>query len=140
MGNKQGKIIVFCETKREVDRIGSSRLIPASVAMLHGDFSQLQREQVFHDFKKGGVECLIATNVAARGLDFPEIDLIIQLQPPSTTDAYIHRSGRTGRAGKYGYCVTLYNYKEEHLMVKIEKEAKIIFNHINPDDLRPLKK
>jgi ATP-dependent RNA helicase DDX21 len=62
---------------------------------------------------------LIATNVAARGLDFPEIDLIIQMQPPNTTDAYIHRSGRTGRAGKSGVCLTFYSFKEEHLMKRI---------------------
>ncbi len=62
---------------------------------------------------------MIATNVAARGLDFPDIDLIIQMQPPNTTDAYIHRSGRTGRAGKSGACVTFYSFKEESLMKKI---------------------
>lgn len=50
--------------------------------------------------------------MAARGLDFPQIDLIIQVQPPNSTDTYIHRSGRTGRAGKKGTCVTLYSIKE----------------------------
>lgn len=57
--------------------------------------------------------------MAARGLDFPEIDLIIQLQPPTTTESYIHRSGRTGRVGRDGVCVTLYSYNEEHLMERI---------------------
>jgi ATP-dependent RNA helicase DDX21 len=76
--------------------------------MLHGDFKQPLREKVFRKFKSGYASCLIATNVAARGLDFPQIDLIIQMQPPTTTDSYIHRSGRTGRAGKAGICATLY--------------------------------
>ena len=79
--------------------------------MLHGDIKQFQREKVFRMFKNGQINCLVATNVAARGLDFPAIDLIIQMQPPNTTDAYIHRSGRTGRAGKSGVCVTMYSYK-----------------------------
>lgn len=111
LSQKKGKVIVFCETKREVDQLGSSRQIPRTVAMLHGDYGQYEREKVFHNFKKGNLECLIATNVAARGLDFPEIDLIIQMRPPSTTDSYIHRSGRTGRCGKSGVCVTMYCYK-----------------------------
>lgn len=68
---KEGKIIIFCETKKEVERIGYSGSIPLQVEMLHGDFKQQQREKVFRKFKSGQAECLIATNVAARGLDFP---------------------------------------------------------------------
>jgi superfamily II DNA/RNA helicase len=56
----------------------------------------------------GDVKCLIATDVAARGLDIPDIDLIIQFSPPKQSDSYIHRSGRTGRAGKSGKCLTFY--------------------------------
>lgn len=99
-----------------MDRIGQNSLVPRSVAMLRGDYNQYERERIFHEFKKGNLCCLIATNVAARGLDFPEIDLIIQMQPPPTTDTYIHRSGRTGRVGKSGTCVTLYNNGETFLM------------------------
>lgn len=104
--------------------------------MLHGDIKQFQREKVFRAFKNGDVSCLVATNVAARGLDFPAIDLIIQMQPPNTTDAYIHRSGRTGRAGRTGVCVTLYSFKEESLMKRIENETKIILQHMNCKDLK----
>lgn len=84
-------------------------MISRPTAMLHGDYDQYEREKIFNEFKRGGLACLVATNVAARGLDFPEIDLIIQMQPPNTTDTYIHRSGRTGRVGKSGVCMTLYN-------------------------------
>lgn len=63
---------------------------------------------------------MIATNVAARGLDIPQIDLIIQLSPPEDPDYYIHRSGRTGRAGKTGTCITLITKWEEALVRKIE--------------------
>ena len=94
---------------------------------------------MFRKFKSGQAECLIATNVAARGLDFPEIDLIIQMQPPNSTDSYIHRSGRTGRAGKTGICVTLYSFsKENYLMGMIEKEAKIKFTPVNTKDIKPI--
>jgi superfamily II DNA/RNA helicase len=112
-------VLIFCETKREVDRIGNSGLIPLSLDMLHGDIKQFQREIIFKKFKNGHIDCLVATNVAARGLDFPEIDLIIQMEPPKNTEIYIHRSGRTGRAGKSGTCVTLYCFKEENTMKNI---------------------
>ena len=58
------------------------------------------REKTFKKFKKGEIDCIVATNVAARGLDFPQIDLVIQMQPPDWAEDYIHRSGRTSRAGK----------------------------------------
>lgn len=77
--------------------------------ILHGDIPQPNREETFKNFKAGIVKCLIATNVAARGLDIPSVDLIIQLQPPRKVDDYVHRAGRTGRAGKNGVCITFYN-------------------------------
>ena len=68
---------------------------------------------------------MIATNVAARGLDLPKIDLIIQLSPPDDIDSYIHRSGRTGRAGNEGTCISLITDREEYLIQRIERDAKI---------------
>lgn len=68
---------------------------------------------------------MIATNVAARGLDIPKIDLIIQLSPPDDVEYYIHRAGRTGRAGKTGTCITLITKWEEQTVRKIETAAKI---------------
>lgn len=67
---------------------------------LHGDISQVRREKVYNNFKNGSLKCIVATNVAARGLDFPSVDLVIQMTPPMKTEDYIHRAGRTGRAGK----------------------------------------
>lgn len=78
------------------------------MGILHGDIPQEKREAIFKDFKYGKIKCIIATNVAARGLDFPEIGLVVQLSPPNNTETYIHRSGRTGRAGKKGRCITMY--------------------------------
>lgn len=68
---------------------------------------------------------MIATNVAARGLDIPMVDLIIQLAPPDDIDSYIHRSGRTGRAGNSGTCITLITKYEDNIIKKIEDMAKI---------------
>lgn len=74
----------------------------------------------------------MATNVAARGLDIPEVDLIVQLEPPKEIDAYIHRSGRTGRAGKSGVCVTFYTRQQQSLVERIERVAKIKMRKIGP--------
>lgn len=68
---------------------------------------------------------MIATNVAARGLDIPLVDLIIQLSPPDDIDSYIHRSGRTGRAGMTGTCITLITKQEENVMRRIEQMARV---------------
>ncbi len=84
--------------------------------VLHGDIPQKQRLVVFKSFGKGQLKCLVATNVAARGLDIPTVDLIIQLSPPRKTDDYIHRSGRTGRVGKKGVCITFYTKNEEQYL------------------------
>ena len=99
---------------------------------LHGDIPQKQREVAFHSFKQGKLKCLVATNVAARGLDIPEVDLILQLEPPKEIDAYIHRAGRTGRAGKSGVCVTFYTRQQQPLLERIERLAKIKFKKIGP--------
>lgn len=67
---------------------------------LHGDVPQSKRENAYRKYKQGQLKILVATNVAARGLDFPDIDLVIQVEPPNNTEPYIHRSGRTARKGK----------------------------------------
>lgn len=74
----------------------------------------------------------MATNVAARGLDIPEVDLIVQLEPPKEIDTYIHRSGRTGRAGKSGVCLTFYTKTQLSLLDRIERIAKIKIKKIGP--------
>ena len=68
--------------------------------MLHGDVKQQDRERIYRDFKSGKVLQIVATNVAARGLDFPEVELVVQVEPPREIESYVHRAGRTGRAGR----------------------------------------
>lgn len=66
------------------------------------------------------MKCIVATNVAARGLDFPSVDLVIQMCPPLNTEEYIHRAGRTGRAGKEGICLTFFDRTRTRIISKIE--------------------
>jgi ATP-dependent RNA helicase DDX21 len=82
-------------------------------------------------FKQGKINVLIATDVASRGLDIPNVDLVIQLEPPQDVETYIHRSGRTARAGKSGTCITFYSYKNKQMMMEIEDKAGVLFQHID---------
>ena len=104
-------------------------------AMLHGDVRQRDRELVYRDFKTGRVLTVVATNVAARGLDFPNIELVIQIEPPRDSESYIHRSGRTGRAGKKGVCVLMHTRKDEERVRKIKDEGKVVFESLRDRDL-----
>jgi len=70
-------------------------------------------------FREGKVGVLVATDVASRGLDIPNVDLVIQLEPPKETETYIHRSGRTARAGAFGTCITFYSKKNQYMIQQI---------------------
>ena len=79
-------------------------------ASIHGDISQNQRSKAVEDFKSGAIPLLIATDVAARGLDIPDVEAVINYSFPLTTEDYVHRIGRTGRAGKTGMYITYYPF------------------------------
>ena len=81
-------------------------------------------------FREGKFNCLVATDVAARGIDIPEVDLIVQCQPPKEVETYIHRSGRTGRAGKGGVCILFYKPNEEYQLRNIERRSGVTFQKI----------
>ncbi|XP_001347224.1 Nucleolar RNA helicase II (macronuclear) [Paramecium tetraurelia strain d4-2] len=130
-GGRHARTIIFCETKRECNEIILHSKLPAETQPLHGDIPQQQRTVTFEGFKNGKFKCLVATNVAARGLDFPQVDLIIQCNPPKDIESYIHRSGRTGRAGKDGVCITFYSKKDMGLIERVERVAKIKFIKIS---------
>jgi ATP-dependent RNA helicase DDX21 len=122
---KGGKTIIFCETKSLVNALYEE--IGAGCAMLHGDVRQCDRERIYRDFKTGSISTIVATNVAARGLDFPDIQLVIQTEPPREIESFIHRSGRTGRAGKSGVNVLIYSKKQGRTLEKIQGCSKISF-------------
>ncbi|MBD3263426.1 DEAD/DEAH box helicase [Candidatus Woesearchaeota archaeon] len=102
------KTLVFCNTKNMTRKLGNILHVPA----LHGDMSQHARERNMNKFRNGK-KCLIATDVAARGIDIPEVEAIINFDLPRDTKSYVHRSGRTGRAGKTGKVISLI-YNDDH--------------------------
>jgi ATP-dependent RNA helicase DDX21 len=81
-------------------------------------------------FREHKFQVLVATDVASRGLDIPDVELIIQLEPPKDTESYIHRSGRTARAGKSGTCITFFNRRNEEFVDRIEQLAGIRLERI----------
>lgn len=96
---------------------------PCISRALHGDIAQAQREATLAGFRSGKFSVLVATDVAARGLDINGVELIIQVEPPKDPEVYIHRSGRTGRAGHTGVCITLVGRKHEERIPYIEQKA-----------------
>ena len=111
------KAIIFCQTKKMVDVL-EERLtsLDYKVEAIHGDMPQSKREKVMSDFREDKTDVLIATDVAARGLDIDDITYVINYDMPDDIDTYIHRIGRTGRAGKEGVAVSFVTSAEEHLV------------------------
>lgn len=117
-----GKLIVFCRTKKGVDDLSialSSRGYMAEG--LHGDLSQPQRDKVMKKFREGTIEILIATDVAARGLDVDNITHVINFDIPQDPESYVHRIGRTGRAGNSGIAMTFITPREFRQLKLIER-------------------
>ncbi len=118
-------IIVFCRTRTEVDELTETlggRGYRAEA--LHGGLSQEQRDRVMRRFRDGASELLVATDVAARGLDIEHVSHVVNFDVPQSPDAYIHRIGRTGRAGREGIAVTLAEAREHRLLRNIEQATK----------------
>lgn len=116
--------IIFCRTKSEVDSLGerlTARAFPADT--LHGDLSQVQRDRVMARFRSGQAELLVATDVAARGLDVEHVSHVINYDLPLDPEIYVHRIGRTGRAGRTGTAITLVTPRERRLLRVIERST-----------------
>jgi len=125
----KGKALIFTDTKMHVAQL-TARMENAvnRVGCLHGDMNQYSRDQTISAFKNGELNCLIATDVAARGLDIPNVELVFQVRPPQNISNYIHRSGRTGRVGKEGISVLMFNPMEDNdILMEIEKKGGIEF-------------
>ena len=129
------KSIIFCRTKKEVDRLSTFMVSQGFMAKgLHGDMEQRQREEAIRAFKTSKLEILIATDVAARGLDVNDVSHVFNYHLPFDSESYVHRIGRTGRAGKEGIAVSIVTPHEFRMLQKIEKnigtklEAKIVPN------------
>lgn len=125
------KAIVFTNTKARAGQIdGFLRYNKYSVSALHGDMSQDDRKRSLDLFRHNRTQILVATDVAARGLDIPGVDLVINLEMAQSGDEYLHRIGRTGRAGAEGRAVSLISASEWNLMSSIERYLKLRFEKI----------
>jgi ATP-dependent RNA helicase DeaD len=129
------KSIIFCRTKKEVDRLSTFLVSQGHMAKgLHGDMEQRQREEVIRSFKKGALDVLIATDVAARGLDVNDVSHVFNYHLPFDSESYVHRIGRTGRAGKEGVAISIVTPHEFRMIQKIQHvtggkmEAKVVPN------------
>ena len=115
--------IVFCRTKREVDEVAETLQARGySAVAVHGDINQAQRERLLRAFRDGRAELLVATEVAARGLDIPDVTHVFNYDIPDDADAYIHRIGRTGRMGREGDAITFVTPREQRQLRFIEKQ------------------
>ena len=119
------QVIVFTKTKLTASRL-ARQLVREGISAdaIHGDKSQLERIQALDAFKNGKIHALIATDVAARGLDIDQLPMVINYEIPSAPEDYVHRIGRTGRAGALGVAISLVSPEEEKYLVEIEKLIK----------------
>ncbi len=120
--------IVFCRTREETQDVADKLIADGYNAdALHGNLSQAQRDQVMNRFRTGHLQLLVATDVAARGLDVNNLSHVINYNLPDDPDIYLHRSGRTGRAGRSGISVSIIHMKEKSKLRMIEQRSKIRF-------------
>jgi superfamily II DNA/RNA helicase len=109
----RGLTIVFCRTKRACDQVAAALTTRGfAAAAVHGDLGQSQRERAMRAFRSGKVDVLVATDVAARGLDVDDVTHVVNYECPEDDKAYLHRTGRTGRAGRTGVAVTLVDWRD----------------------------
>ncbi|MBW3624327.1 MAG: DEAD/DEAH box helicase [Armatimonadetes bacterium] len=114
--------IIFCRTKQDTATLAEElEILGYEAAALHGDINQSQRESVLRRFREGVVECLVATDVAARGLDIENVSHVINYDVPGDPESYVHRIGRTGRAGREGIAVTFVTPRERNYLRTIER-------------------
>ncbi|MDR0660155.1 MAG: DEAD/DEAH box helicase [Prevotellaceae bacterium] len=124
--------IIFCRTRKETQEIADKLIQDGYNAdSLHGDLSQTQRDYVMQKFRLRNIQLLVATDVAARGLDVDDLTHIINYGLPEDAEVYTHRSGRTGRAGKTGISISIINLKEKGKIKDIEKKINRPFEKAN---------
>ena len=141
--NLSGNMIIFRRTKFGVDKLEETLLKNKyKVDTIHGDKTQVARTKALNKFKNNDVNILIATDVAARGIDIPELDIVINFDLPNIPEAYVHRIGRTGRAGKEGRSLSFCSADEKVYVKEIQQLlGKIIpVEENHPYPLDPLEK
>ena len=120
--------IVFCRTRRETKEVANKLIYDGySADVLNGDLSQSQRDDVMNSFRKKQIQIMVATDVAARGLDVNDLTHVVNYNLPDDSEVYIHRSGRTGRAGKSGISIAIIHTREAGRIREIERKAGVTF-------------
>lgn len=128
--------VIFCRTKRRVTKLYEALAAHHFTCdELHGDLSQTKREEVMKRFREAEIQYLIATDVAARGIDVEGVTHVFNYDIPHDSESYIHRIGRTGRAGTKGIAITLYSTKDRSFLDLIEKELNITISKQNYLDI-----
>ena len=133
------KTMLFTRTKRGADQLEKElREEGVDVAAIHGDLRQNQREKALKDFTSGKLKALVATDVAARGIHVDDVDVVIHYNPPEDHKTYLHRSGRTARAGKSGTAVTMFLWDEELQVRQLQRRLgiKLPFHDVFSNDDR----
>lgn len=137
------QIIVFCNRKRDANTLlKSCQKHGFKVGALHGDMTQMERNQTLDGFKAQEILILIASDVAARGIDVNDLSVVVNFDVPINAEDYVHRIGRTGRAGKTGFAYTLALPKEKRQLSAIEKlidQTFVVFTIDVPEELKPQK-
>lgn len=128
-----GQSIVFVNRKEDADILANSGCFKQLRSqVLHGDISQYTRQHTIRQFKEGKVDVLIATDVAARGLDIKGVDLVVHTAPPKDPDFFVHRSGRTGRAGRNGTSIMMYGPEDGRALDNFESQLRFRFQDLAP--------
>lgn len=126
-----GRGIIFCKTKAAVNKLAKNLAIrKISSGALHGSLTQGIRDRIMEQFREGYIDILVATDLVARGIDVKELAYVVNYHLPDTHDAYVHRSGRTGRAGAKGLSMTIIQQEEVKEIAGFEKELGIHFKPI----------
>ncbi|MCI2228534.1 DEAD/DEAH box helicase [Polaribacter sp. MSW13] len=131
--------IIFCKTKAAVNKLAKNLAIHKfSSGALHGSLTQGIRDRIMGQFREGHIDILVATDLAARGIDVKEISYVVNYHLPDTYDAYVHRSGRTARAGAKGFSLTIIQQEEKEEIPEFEKALDIIFKPFKKADAKSI--
>jgi superfamily II DNA/RNA helicase len=126
IGKGVPKMALFCQTKRLCDKVAQSLVdLGVDAEAIHGDLPQIARERALRKFAEGKLAVLVATDVAARGLDIDDIGAVVHYDPPKDAKDYLHRSGRTARAGRDGWAVTLVEYNQHTQMRILQRTLRL---------------
>ena len=140
LATKEGQRgIIFCKTKAAVNKLAKNLVINKfSSGAIHGSLTQGIRDRIMRQFREGFIDLLIATDLAARGIDVKEVSFVVNYHLPDTYEAYVHRSGRTARAGAKGLSLTVLQQEEVSDITKFEKELGLVFKPFKKADAQSI--